>query len=387
MLTFDKFIGINNVQPSHRLKPNELTVASDVNIGLDSEIRRRQGFSEVSSVCHKNVWQADSFMLATCNGDLVRTDGATQTVLLESLGTDRVWYCNLPDGRTTFSNGLISGLTDGTGVTTWGVPLPPSVGAATAVSGDLAPGEYRWAITYVRMADGLEGGASYAEPVELAAGGLLLTGLPQDPDYAIRVYLSNGAGFYYAGVASGPNFSFLGKNDALVLPLRTDQLYPMPVGTLTAFWRGRVLVAKGPVLYASKPHQWEHCDMRRDFKQFSSPITLVQPLDGGLYVGTETELAYLDGAEWDKLSYVQASADGTVLGSGVTVHADMLRTREGGNFRGMAMVCINGGRITYGYNGGSIWRVTEGVYHTSVSEVAATFRRIDGIPQYVAVPQ
>lgn len=389
MLTFEKFTGINNVQPGHRLKPTELAVATNVDIGLDGEIRRRQGYTQVSEVCHKNIHQADGYMLATCNGDLVRTDGVTQTVLQASLGVDRVWYCNLPDGRTTFSNGLIHGITDGVTATGWGVPIPPSIGAATSVSGQLIPGKYQWAITYVRLSDGLEGGAAYSNPEDFPDGGVLLMGLPEEPGYRINVYLSGleGECLYLAGTTLNGAFSYLGKNDALVNPLRTDFMYPMPVGTVTAFWRGRVLVAAGNVLYASAPHSWELCNLMRDFKQFSADITMIQPVDDGVYVGTEDELVFLAGDQFDKLEYRRVVIGRTVLGSGVTIEAEYLRPREGGNNRGTAMICIAGGGLVYGYNGGAIWRITEGIYRTTVTEVAATWRMREGVPQYIAVPQ
>jgi hypothetical protein len=389
MLTLNKFTGINNTVPTYRLKPTELTMATNVDIGMDGEITRRAGFTEVTDVCHKNLWQAQGFMLATCSGDLVKTDGTTQTVLQESLGVDRVWYLNLPDGRTAFSNGLINGMTDGTTTTPWGVPLPDSVGAFTEVSGDLFPGTYQWAVTYVRQADGLEGGASYSDSVEVTNGGILLTGLPVRSGYDMNVYLSghNGEGMYLAGTTMGGSFSYLGTNSSLTLPLATDHMYPMPVGILPALFRGRALVAQGNILWASLPYQWELCDIRRDFKQFSSPITLIQPVDDGVYVGTETELAFLAGDQWDKLEYRSVVNGYTVLGSGVYVDAEYLKPREGGNYRGSAMIVIADGGIVYGYNGGSIWRVTEGVYRTDVTEVAATWRLVNGVPQYVAVPQ
>lgn len=381
MLTFQKFTGINNVQPSARLKESDLASAVNVDIGLDNEIRRRQGYSQVSEQCHKNLWQASGFMLATCNGDLVRTDGVTLTVLQQSLGVERVWYCNLPDGRTTFSNGLISGITDGAAVTKIGVPIPAGVGVATPVSGELAPGQYRWAVTHVRLSDGLEGGAAYSAPVDLADGGLLLTALPIEAGYGLNVYISNGEAFYRAGSASGGNFSYLGKNDALILPLRTDQIYPMPVGTVTAFWRGRLLTAVGNVLWASLTNNWEHCDIRRDYKQFSAPITLVQPVDGGIYVGTQDELAFLSGQQWDSLTYTQKRPGPVVLGSGVEVPGQKL-----GAGAARAMVCISDGELVAGLGDGSVKEMAPDRYKTSAQEVAATFREVNGVPQYIAVP-
>ena len=391
MLTFEKFSGINNVLPTHRLGADALAVCTDADIGLSSDLRRRAGYAEALATCHKNVHQATGFMLATVDGgDLVSMDaaGGTRTTLLPSLGPGRVWYCNLPDGRTTFSNGLINGITDGATAKGWGVPVPDSLGALTPVAGELFPGDYQWQLTYVRLSDGLESGPIYSNPEPVPDGGVLLTGLPMLDGHKINVYLTgaNGEHGYLAGSTFGGSFGYLGKNDALSLPCRTDHLRPAPAGTVTAFWRGRVLVAVGPVLYASKTNAWELFDFRRDFKQFSAPITLVQPVDGGVFVGTEKELAFLSGTEFDKLAYVQVLDGPAVLGSGVAVRGELVQ-RGQGTGQGAAMLCIAGRGIVAGFSDGGIARMTEGRYVTDVSEVAATFRMANGAPQYLAVPQ
>lgn len=110
MLTFKSFTGINNVVPSARLihdqqtKSAELATATNVDIGLTGEVRRRAGFSELLDTCHKNLHQGSGFILATVDGgDLISMDsaGASRVTLYPSLGVSRVWYCNLPDGRKT----------------------------------------------------------------------------------------------------------------------------------------------------------------------------------------------------------------------------------------------------------------------------------------------
>ena len=390
MLTFKRFSGINNVLAAHRLPDDALTVATDVDIGLTGELTRRAGYAEALDTCHKNLHQARGFLLATVDGgDLVSIRPAgTRTMLSPSLGPDRVWYCDLPDGRTTFSNGLINGITDGATATTWGVPVPDSLGALTAVAGVLHPGDYQYQLTYVRLSDGLESGPIYSNPTPVPDGGVLLQGLPMLDGHKINVYLTshNGEQAYLAGSTFTSSFSYLGKNDALVLPCRTDNLRPAPAGTVTAFWRGRVLVAVGPVLYASKTNAWESFDFRRDFKQFSAPITLIQSVDGGVFVGTEQELAFLAGAEFDKLAYVRVLEGPTVLGSGVAVRGELVQ-RGQGTGQGAAMVCIAGRGIVAGFSDGGIVRMTEGRYATDVTEVVATFRMVGGAPQYLAVPQ
>ncbi len=397
MLTFEKFSGINNVLPPERLVPapktgvTPLATATDVDIGMDGEISRRSGYVETLATCHKNLHQGDGFLLATVDGgDLTAMDanGANRVTLLPALGASRVWYCNLPDGRTTFSNGLICGITDGLTATTWGVPTPANLGALTPISGALFPGDYQYQLTYVRLSDGLEGGPLYSNPIAVPDGGVYLSGLPTLAGYAINVYLTaaNGDDGFFAGSTTGSLFSYIGKNDALSVPCRTGYLSPAPAGTVTAFWRGRVLLAVGNVLYASRTNQWELFDFRRDFKQFADDITLVQPVDGGVFVGTATELAFLSGTEFDKLVYKRVVDGATVLGSGVAVRGELLQQGEGAGL-GSAMVCIADKVLVAGFSDGSVVRMTEGRYTTDVTEVAATFRMVDRIPQYLAIPQ
>jgi len=387
MLKFDKFTGINNVQPAHRLEQDQtgsaLSVATDLDIGLSGELKRRSGYVETLDTCHKNLHQANGFMLATVDGgDLISMDssGGSRVTLYPSLGSARVWYCNLPDGRTTFSNGSICGITDGVTATKWGVPAPASVGAMTDVVGLLDPGEYQYMLTYVRDSDGLEGGPIYSTLFTLALGGVVLTGLPILAGHSINVYLGDG---FYAGNTTNSAFSYTGKNDALALPCRTANLDPAPVGTVMAFWRSRVLTAVGNVLYASRPFQLEHFDFRRDFKQFSAPITLIQPVDGGVFVGTAEELAFLGGTSFDGMSYRQAVVGSVVLGSGVSVRGDLINQSGSGS----AMVCIANGVLVAGLADGGVIRMSEGRYKTTVTEVSATFRHLNGIPQYIAIPQ
>lgn len=389
MLKFDKFAGINNAVPSYRLSSSDLTVGTDIDIGLTREVSRRAGYTALAATCHKNLWQAAGFELATVEGnDLKSFVGATYTTVSAALGTARVWYCNLPDGRTTFSNGSICGITDGGPAITWGVPIPASMGAAADVAGLLFPGEYRYMLTHVRLSDGQESGTANSTPVNLTAGGLSLTGLPVRAGHRTNIYLKgpNSDQGYLAGSTSGSTFSFVGANDQLVLPCRTDNLSPAPAGTVTAFWRGRILIAVGSVLWASMAGRWQHFNTHRDFKQMGANITLIQPVDDGVFVGTTKELCFLAGAEFDKLKYTRVVDGGVVLGSGVTVPGEHIKRGDRAG-TGVCMICIADNVLVAGFADGGIARMTEGRYTTAVTEVAAAFRLNGRIPQYVAVPQ
>jgi hypothetical protein len=50
-------------------------------------------------------------------------------------------------------------------------------------------------------------------------------------------------------------------------------------------------------------------------------------------------------------------------------------------------VAIAGGELVAGFADGTTKVLTADRYRTGVTEVAATFREVNGIPQYIAVPQ
>lgn len=388
MLTFESFAGINNVLPPHRLEGSDLLAATNVDIGLTGEVLRRGGFAKASDLCHKNLHQAEGFMLATCGPELtaIHPDGARH-VIHSALGPGRVWYCNLPDGRTTYTNGLIQGVTDGFAGLDRSVPTPATLGAPDMALGLLYPGNYRYHLTHVRLSDRIEGPAISSEPIHIGNGGLRLDGLPELDGCALNVYLSSqdGEGAFLAGVAVGGSFEYGGSNAALVLPCRTLGAQPFPMGTITAFWRGRVLVAQGNVLWASRASAPHLADWR-DFKQFPGEITAIQPVDDGVYVGTTQDLVWLGGATWDGLSYAPTRRGPVVLGSGVSAPGDRIKLGDGAG-GGSAMLCIAGGEVVAGFSGGQTSRLTANRYRTAATEVCAMFREVGSIPQYMAVPQ
>lgn len=388
MLTFGGFSGINNVLLAHRLGGDALVQATDVDIGLTGEITRRAGYAEVAIGCHKNLHQADGFMLATCGSALTAIHpGGARHIIHPALGPGQVWYCNLPDGRTTYSNGLIHGVTDGLTGVDRSIPVPASLAVTDDAFGALHPGQYRYHLTHVRLTDRLEGPAVSSGPITIAHGGLRLDGLPVLDGHAINVYLSgqDGEGAYLAGASAGGSFEYTGGNNALVLPCRTIGAQPFPVGTITAFWRGRVLVAQDNLLWASRPSA-PHLSDWGEFKQLPATITAIVPVDDGIYVGTADDLVWLGGSVWEQLTYTATQRGPVVPGSGVAAPGDRIKLGDGAG-SGSAMLCIAGREIVAGFNGGQTTSLTDGRYRTTAGEVCATFREVGGVPQYVAVPQ
>lgn len=389
MIKFKGFTGINNVLAQNEMGESDLVGAQNIDIDTKGKLLRRQGYTSLSSAVHRNLYEAGAgFLLSTVeDGSLVARTGSTEAAVHPSLGPDRVWYADLPDNSVVFANGLIAGITDGATSHGLGVPVPAASGEAMSIPGQLFSGRYQWAATHVRLSDGLESGTSIGGVFDVTEGGMLLTSLPLLDGHKTNIYLTgaDGDALYLAGETLGPAFSFIGPNDSLVIPCSTQHMQPMPAGRLCAFWRGRLLMAVGNLLVASRVDQWELFDPRKDFKQFRSPITMIQPVSDGIYVGTEDELAFLSGIDFSALAYVRKIGGQVVLGSGVAVPGDKIGD---GAAPGDAMLCIAGREICTGSASGSVRSITAGVYEIDdgVTEVFAAFREVRGIPQYLATP-
>lgn len=391
MLTFKNFQGINNVSSEKKKGETFLSVALDVDVGLHAELRRRRGMSLVQAGCYRQLWEGRSMLLAIRDGGaLVRVvPGELDVEIHPAMGTDRLWCCELPDGRVIFSNGVQQGITEGAGYVDWGVPVPDAAGEVTVVSGEMPAGRYNWGVSWVRDRDGLESALLVGGSLQVpASGGLLLTDLPERTGYTTQVYLTTAGGevFYLAGTTRCPALSYLRDGLDLTVPCRTTDLHAPPLGQLHARWGARVLVAQGSVLWASTAHGWSHFQLGRDFKQFSAPITLVQPVGGGIFVGTDKELAFLAGTEFDALQYRCVVNAPVLLGSGVAAPGRRVRRGDGVGF-GDAMLCIAGGWVMAGHDDGVVEPLTEGIYRVDLADqVVAAYREVDGIPQYEAMP-
>lgn len=101
---------------------------------------------------------------------------------------------------------------------------------------------------------------------------------------------------------------------------------PLPAGQRIAYYRGRLYVAKGPVLYISDA-LCDHYDIRTGFRVFEADITMIIAVDKGLYIA--------DGKTWfvsgddpdgfrrdavfdvDAIPWTERLIDGSKIGDGM----------------------------------------------------------------------
>ncbi len=375
-MKISKFLGINNVADETRLKPGELTAASNVDISATEEIRSRRGRLLLRAGGAHSVFECSFGVFAVIDNDLVLLDsaGALLRLVYDTLGYTRVWYAQLADGRVAFSNGLIQGLATATETMEWGIPTPVDPGVGIS-------GNTPYQITYVRTSDGLEGPPIYGPPIDTTED---IIGLPVHAGYSINVYFAPyGEAMFLAGNTATDTFTHSGT--ALGAQFIGEGLARPPVGTQMVVWGARVLLAEGRTLWATRPLRPELCDLTRDFVQFEHDITLVYGTDEGIYVGTTHGLIFLKGEVFGNLQMEGVVAGSVALGSLVDFPFSYLAEDARPNGGAEGALCLIDGYV-YLLHGGGANALTAGKYRTAATEVWATTRLLDGAMQYIAAP-
>jgi len=398
-MKIDRFTGLDNQNTGYdeeSLKPGDLIEATNCYVDDSGWLVRRDGFALASSGVYTSIWKGASLTLAVLAGDLVKVGGST---LHASVGTARMWFEELPDGRVIYSNGTAMGVVNAAGSarTAWGVPVPTSAGSGANTTGSLASGVYRWCLTHRRTADGLEGGPVYSGTVTVSGGGIALTSLPTLADHTTNVYITtaDGTEHFYAGNTSGSTFTFTSSASRVRKCMTHYCKAPISGGILPKFWRGRMLLAVGDTLYATKARTLHLFNVKEDARRFGGTITMIQPVESGIWIGTTEGLHFLGpNGTFDKLAMTRKMDGPVLLGSGVAVRGGALLRMgsQGPSTAGEGndgALCIAARAITALYRDGSCNALTDQRYlvASSVTSVASAVIEDGPLSQYIAIPQ
>jgi hypothetical protein len=253
------------------------------------------------------------------------------------------------------------------------------------IGGSLPAGIYQYTVTYVR-ADGQESGAPGTGGFELLArGGLKFVDLPVPPSSEVafkRLYVTSVNGdqpFALFNLPVNATTATYDEPRTGTLPLATQFLSPALPSRLIAQFAGHILLARGNTLYRSEPYAPELFDLRKGLP-FPERITLVAPMDDGVYLGTESEVVWLDGRDPSKWSRVTKSVHGAILGTAAYGPADDLAEGQ----QGQVVFFVTTKGIVAGLNGGSLVSLTEERFAFPVmQEGSAIVRHHGGTIQYV----
>jgi hypothetical protein len=320
-IKISKFLGINDVDPPEMTKPGELQIATNVDITDTHQARRRDGYSSVLPGTPHSLWSNETICLFRERTNLrnLNKSWSASTIRSGLSGSNRMNYLDL-NGNIYYTDELVTGVYNGISDRSWGLEVPPKPVLASTV-GNLQEGRYICVLTYIRD-DGQESGTSESTHIDLSDGGGIIITLPtsSDPtvDY-VYIYLTscNGETFYLAGeVANGTaSFTYSGDTTEFSLKCLTLNMFPPPPGQNIQFYNGRILVAQNNILWYSNPYNYELFDLIHGYISFDSRITLIGPVEGGVWVGTQKKIVFLAGKDATEFQYIEkidcAAIEGT----------------------------------------------------------------------------
>lgn len=189
-----------------------------------------------------------------------------------------------------------------------------------------------------------------------------------------RVYMTNSSfiGYYYDGAIT-------------VLGEPTGEFKKaLPAGQVIAYSKGRLLVAKGRVLYMSDVLT-DYYDIRFGFKVFDSHITMVRPIGDGMYV-SDNDTWFLKDAGADTGNMMGMKKD-KVLSEQAVPFTDVLidgqKVGESGG-KGPRAIWVSANGVYHGDNGGNTELIAP-KYATSPHGIgAAVLREEDDATHYIA---
>lgn len=308
-LKVSPFAGIDHVTG----EPNEPKWLKDaVNVDIDrfGGMTRRNGVTEVLAGV-KSVFGSSAVgsLVGVYNGQLaaISVSPPAATPLGEVNDTE-LWYAEV-NGELVYAGMSTLGVVRDGGATPLGVDVPPSPMVVVSAGGRLQEGTYGVCVTYVSDATGEESGASTATWVDVPQGGRIVVSPVAQAGMSIRRYRTtcNGDVFY------------LDSDGQLGMVCETRNKVRMPPGRFLSLWKGRILVARGNVVYMSEPFRYGLYDPREGFIQVPKVVTFIAAVDGGIYVGQPDGVLFIDGQDIKQVRLVTTGASAPLRGSAVVV--------------------------------------------------------------------
>lgn len=166
------------------------------------------------------------------------------------------------------------------------------------------------------------------------------------------------------------------------------QLTAPPTASEIAAYKGRIYLAAGRYLWSTELWLYDYIDPTRNFYQFEEDITMLAPMDDGIFVGTEANLWFLKGSQSTGLVRSNVLEFGVVRGSLTTAPATDVHpgARQGVLAESMGAVFMTSRGICAGFDGGEVYDLTKGrVEFPEAQSAAVLYKEDSGVSSYLAV--
>ena len=282
--------GLNNRLPQTQLgfrtqegKKTWLAKATNVDLDELGRLQLRKGYTLRTAGRTHSLWSDKFGGFVVLDGDLRSFDGEVGGAIRSGMPEIPVSYSRGADGDVYWSNGQnIRRIADGVDSPIAAqVPVAPW---ATTGSGALSSGRYLIAFTY-SSADG-ESAATPVQALQVPVNGSIEFAAASQPSGGVlNAYVSapDGAVMFLAATTTGGAVSIAAPSNS-GREISTLDAAQLPPGQIVRHFLGRLVVASGSVLYYSLPFNYGLYKPSAGFVPFPERITVVEPVDGGLYI-------------------------------------------------------------------------------------------------------
>ena len=319
-------VGIDNVSPDTALPKGAVRDAVNGNFNRTGQFESRAGFELAMAASNvHSLWTSPSGMTLCGNGAAlcrVTVDDLGDLHLTQIAVTGSAApfsFCELMTG-ILYTNPAGTGIIDRGGAVSEIAPQTPPTPAATPVhNGGLSAGAYGIAVSVQRAQE------SALSPITFidvdAGGGIRLDFAANSGNKLVYRTTANGDVLYLAASLPEAITTYTLGNSEVGRVAETRNLAPLLGGQIIRYWRGRVLLACGNAIYISEPMRYGLYSPRDGFVQFASRVTMMEPVDGGIFVGNQQGVVFLSGSKPSEWSIDSTSALPPFEGSGSLVPA------------------------------------------------------------------
>ena len=309
VVNLSKFQGINNTELPENTDPSYLKEAINIDISKKGDVTKRLGFQKVKSGTRvHSIWGNELDCYYVNDGELrYLYKGYDVKALDTGIGNNRVDYLYL-NGSVYYTSRGNNGTLTGDERKPFGIETPNLSPTLIEGAGSLYEGQYQVSLSYVDV-NGLESGSRLATAITVGDGASIhISNIPvsSDPLVAyVRLYMSttNGEVLYIAkDVSNGATTAIIHNDRNLITPNETISIDTPPLGDLISYFEGSVLIADGRTLWFSEPYTPTWFKTSKNFYQFDSEITMLMPLESGVYVGLGNRVVWLSGNSVEDLS-------------------------------------------------------------------------------------
>lgn len=306
--------------------------ATNIDLDEDGNVNRRKGYTlKLAGATYHSLFESSRGWLMACMGEElgVYTPETNTFAVITTMAVNNLTSFTELNGHLYFMNPGHKGMirVDEAVARPLGETLPDvTPGFAAVASGALAAGNY--GITYSVVNNiGEESPLGPLMVVTLAEQGSIQgTLFTVAAGYKYRIYMTttDGVELYQAAEFDADVASFLISDHEVGRRPATQHLTYLPFGYTIRSHGSRLYVATTDFVFFSEAFMPHLCNAAHGFLPTTGFTTMLEPVDGGIYIGDQTGVNFYNGEDPLEFEPKKVSSEIPIFGTSIAVPGDFL---------------------------------------------------------------